>query len=311
VVYAHGTGGSYRSATLDAQPLSLAAELAKGELGEGAKAPAATFGYDGPLHGPRRGASTRPPDELVFNYLNPRAARDTPLQGVADLFAIARAMEGFSVAGVKLDGTKVALYGHSQGGNAAAVASGFEPVYKTVVLSGTGGGLTQGILEKKKPVAVAGLLPVAFNEKAGVDGGHPVLSLMQMFFDRADPVNFGRRIVADPPKDVPPHHLLHIYGSMDNYAPDNTQALFARAASVTEVIHPVVTGKALEALTPVMAPVKANKQIGMSSVTAVQAQFNPEPAYDGHFVATRHAEARKMLLYTIGTFFRDGVPTVK
>jgi hypothetical protein len=306
VVYAHGTGGSFRSITVDT---GLAKDIATGALGDGTGAPAATFGYDGPLHGTRKGASKKKPDELVFNYLNPRSARDTPLQGAADLFAIARALETFSAGGVKLDPKKMAVYGHSQGGNAAAVASGFEPAFGSVVLSGTGGGLVLGILGKKQPVAVAGALPFVLNDLV-VTETHPVMSLMQMFFDRADPLNFARRITSVPPMDVPPHHLLHIYGSNDNYAPEATQRHFGQQAGLP-VLHPVVPKAEADNLTQVMAPVKLNRQIGELTVTAVQAQYAPAMGGEGHFVSTQNADARKALLFMLATFFRDGMPIVQ
>src|SRR5690349_17587973 len=147
----------------------------------------ATLGYDGVLHGPRRGASTRPATELVYNFFNPEAARGNSLQGAADLFALARAIEGFPstlIPGVALDPGKLALYGHSQGGNAAANAAGFEPLYGATVLSGTGGTLVFTLLKKTQPTNIAGLIPLVLNEK--VDETNPVINLLQMYFDRAD-----------------------------------------------------------------------------------------------------------------------------
>jgi len=307
MVYAHGTGGSFRSVSVDT---GLSKDVALGTLDMGA-APAAAFGYDAPLHGSRRGGSMKKPDDLVFNYLNPRAARDTPLQGAADLFAIARVMEGGMVGDVKVNPMRVALYGHSQGGNAAAITSGFEPVYRAVVLSGTGGGLVLGILNKKQPVAVSGVLPFVLND-IKVSDTHPVMSLMQLYFERADPLNYGRYIVSSPPMDVPPHHVLHIFGSNDNYAPETTQLRFSLHAGLT-TIHPVVTGASLDLVTPEMMPLplKLNHTVGDVMVTAVSAQYNPGPDYDGHFVSTRNADARASLLYMLATFFRDGTPIVK
>jgi hypothetical protein len=301
VVYSHGTGGNYRSIV----ELGLSEDLAKGKVDGGAAVPMAMFGYDGVLHGPRKGMSTKGTDELVFNYLNPRAARDNPLQAAADLFAIARLLEGGAVGSVKVDGKKMAFYGHSQGGNAGALAGGFEPAFGTIVLSGTGGGLTVGILQKKKPVSVAAALPVVLSD-ISVGETHPVMSLLQMFFERADNLNFARRIVNEPPMGVSPHHFLHIYGSDDTYAPDATQKYFGQAAGL-QVLHPVVTGDDLKALVqPMTVPVKGN----MNGVTAIQAQYKPG-MYDGHFVSTQNPSARAALLRMLGTYFRDGTPSVE
>jgi hypothetical protein len=112
--------------------------------------------------------------------------------------------------------------------------------------------------------------------------------------------------------DVPPHHLLHIFGTKDNYAPQETQLRFGAGAGLT-TLHPVVTGKDLENFitTETMpSPVKLNRMVGDIKITAVQAQYEPGD-YDGHFVSTRHPEARASLLYMLASFFRDGMPIVK
>jgi predicted esterase len=192
VVYSHGTGGGYRSFIEQ----KLAAEFAQGDSTTGAP-PLAMLGYDGALHANRKGTSTRPVTELFYNFQNPLAARDNSLQAAGDLFAIARALEGFSAGAIKIDATKLSLYGHSQGGNAAADAMPFEPAYGAVVLSGTGGTLILSLLNKTQPVNIASLIPFALGE-AKVSADHPVLNLLQMYLDRADPVNFGRRLFAEP-----------------------------------------------------------------------------------------------------------------
>jgi len=115
VVYSHGTGGSYRSAV----ELGWLKTTPRGWLRAGLRLPTATLGYDGILHGTRNGNSTVDVGELVYNFLNPRAARDNALQAAADLLAIPRALDGFAGQTSKIDSAHVALYGHSQGGNAA------------------------------------------------------------------------------------------------------------------------------------------------------------------------------------------------
>ena len=80
VVYHHGTGGSMRSAILDGTA---------GQVTGGAN-PAALFAFDAVAHGARRGASRKSPDDLVFNPLNPRAARDNFLQGAVDVLQALR-----------------------------------------------------------------------------------------------------------------------------------------------------------------------------------------------------------------------------
>lgn len=304
VVYAHGTGGSYRSPA----ELGLAAELATGQAGSGGAAPMATLSYEGALHGTRRGASNKDPSELVYNFLNPRAARDNALQGAADLFVFARSPDAFAAVGIKLDSAKLAVYGHSQGGNAAATAVGYEPGYGAAVLSGTGGTLIYSFLKKTKPVNIASVLPFVLGD-AKVDESHPVLNLLQLYFERSDPVNFARRIFSEPPKGVTPRHLLHVYGTADTYSPIETQQTFGQAAGLA-LVGPMADSTSKPLLPTTTAPARGNLLVGDGkAVTAVQAQYSPS-AYDGHFVSTQHPSARRAIREALVTFARDGIPTV-
>ena len=297
VIYGHGTGGSYRSVVEN----GLAAEYAKGELPGGAF-PMASLGYDGALHANRRGGSERSPDDLVYNFVNARGARDTTLQAAADLFVLARAMEGFAT--VKVDPAKLMVYGHSQGGNAAALAVPYEPLFGAAVMSGTGGTLTFSLLAKKKPVDVAAGIPLLLGDP-NVDEFHPVLNVLQMYFDRSDGVNFGRRLFKEPPAMANAHNVLHVFGTDDTYAPVQTQRTYALSAGFP-VLSPAIDDFKLMS---VSAPVKGNITAGGTTVTAVEAQFAPM-GYDGHFVSTNHATARRLIQQMLGTFARDGQPTV-
>jgi hypothetical protein len=80
VVHAHGTGGSFKAAISDGIAETMAT----------ASTPMATLTFDGVGHGERRGPSTRTPDSLVFNLVNPRAARDNHLQGAVDVIQALR-----------------------------------------------------------------------------------------------------------------------------------------------------------------------------------------------------------------------------
>jgi dienelactone hydrolase len=290
VIYSHGTGGSYQSVIEN----GLAEEYARASL--------ATLGYDGALHANRRGGSERSPDDLVYNFVNARGARDTTLQAAADLFVVARALSGFAM--VPVDPTKLMVYGHSQGGNAAALATPYEPLFGAAVMSGTGGTLTFSLLSKKKPVDVAAGIPLLLGDPK-VDEFHPILNVLQMYFDRSDGVNFGRRLFREPAVGMKAHSVLHIYGTGDTYAPVETQRTYALSAAFP-VLSPIIDDYKL---VPVAGPVKGNVTSGAAMVTAVQAQFTPG-SYDGHFVSTENMAARKMIQQALETFVRDGLPTV-
>jgi len=128
---------------------------------------------------------------------------------------------------------------------------------------------------------------------------------LEAYLDRADAVNFGRRLFKEPPAMVPAHSVLHVFGTDDTYAPVQTQRTYALSAGFP-VLTPVVDNFML---TPVMAPVSGNIMVGGVSVTALEAQFAPS-GYDGHFVSTQHMTARRLIQQMLGTFARDGLSTV-
>ncbi len=317
LVYAHGTGGSYRSIV----DLGLAADFAIGLLPAGlgsgvdggataAAVPMAVLGFDGILHGSRGGGSTKPVGELVYNFLNPQAARDNALQAAADLFALPRALPALAAAGLPLDGSRLLLYGHSQGGNAASLVAARLSPYGTIVMSGTGGTLLYTLLGKKQPVDVAAALPTLLGEAAAaVDAGHPLLNLMQMYFEPSDSVNFARRLFREPPTGMLPRHILHVYGTGDSFAVPLTQRSYALSARL-KVAAPELDPYGLEVETN--GPPFSNNEFFMpvGRLTAIQLQYAPAGAYDGHFVSTEHPAARAAIQQMLLTAARDGVPTV-
>jgi pimeloyl-ACP methyl ester carboxylesterase len=249
--------------------------------------------------------------ELVYNFLNPVAARDNALQAAADLLAIPRSLASFAAAGIPLDGARMSLYGHSQGGNAASLVAARQSPYGTIVMSGTGGSLIQTLLGKTKPVNLPAVLPFLLGEQgaASVDAGHPVLNLMQMFFERSDSVSFGRRLFREPVTGMPPHHVLHVYGLDDNFSVVPTQRAYALAAGF-KVAGPVLDSYGLDPVT--MVPPISNNEYYMpvGRLTAMQLQYQPDATYDGHFVSTQHPKARAAIQQMLVTAARDGIPSV-
>jgi len=311
VLYSHGTGGSYRSAV----ELGLAEDYAKGAASGGLAVPLATLGYDGILHGTRKGNSSKDVGELVYNFLNPRAARDNALQAAADLWAIPRVLDGFAAQSIKIESAQVALYGHSQGGNAASLALAFKSGYGAVVMSGTGGTLIFTLLQKSQPVNLADLLPFVLGENT-VGTNDPVLNLMQMYFERSDSVNFARHLFLEPSLDVSRHHALHVYGTNDSYSPVETQRRYAEAAGFP-VATPLVDDYATDpqkdyGMASVVPPIKANQNFFSLTpvVTVGQIQYQPD-GYDGHFVSTKNTNARTAIQKFLVTFMRDDAPTIQ
>ena len=298
VVYSHGTGGSYRSAV----ELGLAEDYAQGLAAGGPAVPTATLGYDGILHGTRKGTSTKDVGALVYNFLNPRAARDNALQAAADLLAIPRALDGFAAQTIKVDSAHVALYGHSQGGNAASLALAFQAGYGAGVMSGTGGTLIFTLFQKSQPLVLG---------ENAVGADDQVLNLMQMYFERSDSVNFGRHLFWEPFEGVGRRHALHVYGTNDSYSPIETQRLYAVSAGFPIATPLVDDYTANYGMTTIDPPVVNNQLFGtLAPVTAAQIQYQPS-GYDGHFVSTQNPGARTAIQTFLMTFMRDAAPTIQ
>jgi hypothetical protein len=304
VLYGHGTGGASTSPVRN----GLAGQFASEDGGAGV-ANAVTIGFDLPQHGTRRGDSDRDPDGLVFNFLNPRAARDVFLQGSADMMAIVYWLESASVPSTELpgtfddgavtfDATRIAVFGHSQGATHAALILPHEPSVFAFLLSGAGGDLAQSLLTKTQPVDIASAVPFALLDADGdgrLVGGafHPTMQLFQQFFERVDPVNYGLHYFREPVEGRPVPHIFMTYGIGDTFSTEETQQALARAArfpQVTPELSEVDLGL------PTVAPgVQGNVARGgeLEPVTIALRQYQQtDPDDDGHFVAFREDAGR-------------------
>jgi hypothetical protein len=279
VITHHGTGGSMTDFIRSGVSTALAQ----------AATPMAVMGFDAIEHADRRGASTESPDRLVFNPLNPRAARDGFLQGAADILTEAR-VAGLSIsatggpsAPVSFDASKVVFFGHSQGSTSGELALPFLDAAPTAVLSGASSHLTQSLLHKTSPLATkAGLALLLQEDVNQLDDQHPVLGLFQNYFDRADPINSTPHIIRQPLSGHAAHSVLMTWGTGDTYTP--LQTLQANAVSLgIPVSGTVLEGEGLDG--PVTRPVSGNLSVGGAAVTGVLVQYATPAGDDGHFVA--------------------------
>jgi predicted esterase len=238
VIFAHGTGGSYRTFVNNGTAAALA------DLKDATGAPLGRFaviGIDGAMHGPRRGSSDKP-DDLFFNLKNPKAARDNTYQGAADKFQLLRLVEGLSLDAassptkdaLKLDPTRVYFFGHSQGTIEGIPFLAFEPQVKGAVLSGAGGFLINSLLGKTKPVNVAAAVQFVLAD-GKLSDMHPLLNLLQLYFEEIDSVNYGAALFAAPVTGVEPKHTLMGYGVADSYTPPGTIRALAWAMGIPQV----------------------------------------------------------------------------
>jgi hypothetical protein len=302
VVYHHGTGGSMRSIVSD----GIAGALA------GATPATASLGFEAVQHGARRGTSQLPPDQLILNLMNPRAARDTYLQGAADV------VQALRVAGLGLGATAsptgaaiafnpaaVAFFGQTQGSASGELALPFTEGAIAAVLSGAGAFTTSALIDRRSPSDLSAGLALALGEP--VDELHPVVTLLQSFFDRADPLNTNPLTLKRPATGHASKHVFMTWGVGDTYTPPST--LIANAISLhVPALRPLIETVDLSL---VGRPVSLNITAGDGRMrTGVVSQYMPAAGDDGNFVALKVPAAITDWTAFLTSFFATGTPAV-
>jgi hypothetical protein len=326
VLYAHGTGGDYKSFTRDGTAKSLAGQCL------------ASMGIDQIFHGTRPGA---PPDSdpnkdskislLFFNVENVLAARTNTRQGAVDDIARAHlvASGGLTVPldvsksgnAVKFDPTRIGFFGHSQGGLNGPLMFAVDDQTKGGVLSGAGSEISYSVLAKTKPdPSVANLFKALINVSVEfedeVDELHPFISFVQTVIDPADPVHYYPHIALSPlpgltPKSVFMTEGVAPDGTGDSYAPPRTieaGAIAGRFPQFSPVVRDIPELTSTLGIKPVNGPLTGNAAGGKATVAL--AQFTPKAGRDGHFVVFDIPEATQLASSFCASLLRDEVPTI-
>lgn len=298
MVYSHGTGGGFRTFIAD----GVASAMAK------ANPKVAVFSFDSVGHGARRGTSMKKPEELVFNVLNPRAARDNFAQGAADILTASQVPKSPAPAGwtgptLKF-APKVLFFGHSQGSTHGSLALPFADDVPAAIFSGAGANLSLSLQYKTSPVSIPRGIQFLLGEP--LDPTHAMLTIWQNFFDRSDPGNFDRYIIGKPLAGRTAKHVYMSWGTSDTYTPDLTLKVNAAYLGVSPV-NPFRPDDLFDLPGPIDRPVSANLP---GSVTGAVFQYDPPAGVDGHFVATRNANAVKDWTAFVTSFLTSGTPTI-
>jgi predicted esterase len=299
VIYAHGTGGTFRGVVTNGAGRAIVT----------GSTPAAVLSFDGVVHGDRRAGHSRDEDSLMFNVINPAAARDNNLQGAVDVMQAFRIpqLAPFAVTGVtgnvSFDPIKVFYFGHSQGSNVGvpAVAVASEP--KGAILSGAGAFLIEGILNKTSPVDAKAGLQFLLGEE--LTGSHPVMTIWQTYFDRADTLHFAPLMFDRPPPGIPSKHVFMTWAADDTFSPKPTLNIMARTMRLA-IANPTL--ETVGALASIARPVSLNRAASDTDRTAALFQYQSD-AYDGHFVSTRNPGAVVDWMAFLTSGF-NGAPTV-
>ncbi len=299
VMYAHGTGGDYRSFLDDGTAASLASKCL------------ASMGVDQIMHASRLPQPPDPswsPELLFFNFQNPDAARTNPRQSGVDEVVRARlAREGHIVVpaavsttgqDIPIDPSTVLFFGHSQGGLNGPIYMGVDDGARGGVLSGSASMISITLLEKTLPApSVAGLVKgllfaLSTSEYDELNYLHPGVSLIQSFIDVADPIHYVPMMIQRP---LPGFAAKSIYqtegvnpdGSGDSYAPPHAievQAVATGLPLMNPVVHPIAE-MAYSGLQPVTIPPEGlSGNLAGGSASGVLAQWPASQASDGHFV---------------------------
>lgn len=312
LVYAHGTGGSFRS-HIDNGALANYATI---DI-DGQTVKFLTIGWDQVQHGARRNGDETGPNELVFNYANPQAAKGNFLQGAADVHAVMAYIEQLNIAAadsptgqeIRANPTQIYFFGHSQGGTSGPLALPWDPTSRGAVLSGAGAGLTLAILGKTTPVNSPEAVKFVLMENETPGETHPVINIIQGFFDPVDPVNFGHLIGAEVVDGVTfPKHVFHTNSQTDTYSPPAGLDAMARSLHATYILpmHVSIAG-----VPTADAPFGGNVQHDMSIYSILGRQYETDGTYDGHFVTFRHPTTIGDVQEFLGTAVTLGIPEVR
>jgi hypothetical protein len=346
VLYAHGTGGDYRTFIGE----GLGELLASARDSDGTPMPAmAMISIDQNLHGPRD-PSQGSPEINFFNILNPVSTVYNVAQAGIDDFSLLRMAKQLVITRVpwargsghseplvfdpplRFDVKRIYFMGHSQGGLTGTVFLAFEPEVRGAMLSGAGGGVLLSLLHKTEPFPIAPLLKLALDNEEPEEF-HPLLNLIQQMLEPADPLNYGRLLVRHRPPGVPPKHLFLSQGMVDHYTPNSTTDALAAALEVPlagPVLRPI-EALDLREIKPGRLPLSGNLHVDDQAVTAALLQYRAVPngytcsdevrckwgycdegvcRSDGHFVVFNDGRANRHVARFFGTMARYGVPTL-
>ncbi|WP_437726826.1 hypothetical protein [Sorangium sp. So ce861] len=230
VLYAHGTGGDYRSYVRSYTGAALAERCL------------AVMGVDQIFHGarpeaPQDAAQAGP---LFYNVQNVYAARTNARQSALDEVQRARLFTesrmtvpaGVSSTGeeIRFDPSKILFFGHSQGGLNGPLYLAADDSARGGVLSGASAVMSITLLEKTNPPpSIAALVKSVFlglmgEEEGEVNEFHPAISLAQSIVDVVDPIHYAARLFVAPrdgfaPKSIYMTEGINPDGSGDTYAP--------------------------------------------------------------------------------------------
>jgi hypothetical protein len=321
VMYAHGTGGDYRSIVEEYPSIGdvlsqhCLASMGVDQIDHGAR-PGAPVEYFGPNETDPNPDYGDLVEGLFFNLDNPIAARTNGREGAIDVVQQARLFTeshasipaSVSLTGkpILFDSSRLLFFGHSQGGLNGPLFLAIDDESSGGVLSGSGSMLTIALLDKVAPVDIPGLLALALElnpeERKELNLFHPALGLTQTLVDVLDPIHYVGYIIQHPRPGFAPKSIYQTEGTYsdglgDDFAPDpgiEVESVALGLPVMAPPIHPIVeegwTG--LGSVTIPAGGLSGNLAGGKAS--GILAQFKPacatetvpcpDESGDGHYV---------------------------
>lgn len=334
-LYAHGTGGNFRSYVRDGTADSLAAQCI------------ASMGVDQIFHGKRPGAP--PPDDAdavalrFFNVDNVIAARTSNRQSALDEVQRARLFTEtkiqipakISIWGqpISFDPARVMFFGHSQGGLNGPLFLAADDQALGGVLSGSGAVMSITLTQKTKPAPSVAyivkkvMLGLQTEEFTEVDLFHPALSFAQMLVDVTDPIHYARHIIKEPRAHMKPKSIymtvgIDNHGEGDSYSPPRGIEMHAVAMGLPLITNgqqfeiPEMLWQGGPGILPLPPPSGSDPYMGVQNnlanmqATGGLAQWAPDDNRDGHFVVFDVAGAREQAALFIRTMGIQGTATL-
>lgn len=183
---------------------------------------------DGP-HEDLRNITGENEDFLMFNIFNPAAMRDNIRESGVEYALFAHVLTALTLdvsdcpgttSPARFDASHVALMGHSMGATIAPLSVAFEPLYRAVVMSGSGASWIENVIWKQQPLDIKSAISVLLgysSARRDLTEEDPVLSLFQWAEEPADSDVYSRDLIAEPPPGMPPRHWLMEQGIVDHY----------------------------------------------------------------------------------------------
>jgi hypothetical protein len=297
VLYAHGTGGDWRSYVQDGTGDAMARHCM------------ATMGVDQIFQGTRPGSTPGQTETQIgitfYNFNNPVAARTNGRQSALDEVQRARLFTSshmvvpsnisVTATDVLFDASQMMFFGHSQGGLNGPLFTAIDPTARGGVFSGSGAQIAIGLLDKTQPQAIGDTIRTLLqlnNSMEDLDVFHPCMSLFQDIIDVEDPLHYARLQATEArmgfePKSIYMTEGINPNGTGDNYAPPPGIEAHALAMGLPLQLPDQhdIPQLAWGGPTPITVPTAGlSGNLAGGKASGILAQWAVPNGTDGHFV---------------------------